>query len=139
MPFGICSAPEVFQCRMHELIEGLLGVEVIADNFVTVGFGNSVDETVIDHDRNLDTFLKRCAAQGVKLNAEKVKLRLKEVPFIGHLATDRGLSVDKAKVRAITEMPAPTDVAAIQRLLRMVNTSISSCLICPSSPSYYGT
>ena len=28
MPFGICSAPEVFQCQMHEVI-GLTGVEVI--------------------------------------------------------------------------------------------------------------
>ena len=32
MPFGISSAPEVFQRRMHELIEGLQGVEVIADD-----------------------------------------------------------------------------------------------------------
>ena len=30
MPFGICSTPEVFQRKMHELIEGLGGVEVVA-------------------------------------------------------------------------------------------------------------
>ena len=40
-PFGICSAPEV--C-MHELIEGLHRVEVMADDFVTVGFGDTSDE-----------------------------------------------------------------------------------------------
>ena len=34
MPFGISSAPEVFQRKMHELIEGLKGVEVVADDFV---------------------------------------------------------------------------------------------------------
>ena len=39
MPFGICSAPEVFQWRMHELIEGLNGIEVVADDFVAVGRG----------------------------------------------------------------------------------------------------
>ena len=38
MPFGICSAPEVFQRRMHQLIEGLQGVE---DDFVVVGFGDT--------------------------------------------------------------------------------------------------
>ena len=37
VPFGICSAPEVFQCRIHELIEGLQGVEVVADDFITAG------------------------------------------------------------------------------------------------------
>ena len=41
MPFGIRSAPEVFQRKMHELIEGLRGVEVIADDFVVVGYGES--------------------------------------------------------------------------------------------------
>ena len=40
MPFGISSAPEVFQRRMHEL-EGLHGIEVVADDFVVVGFGDS--------------------------------------------------------------------------------------------------
>ena len=49
MLFGICSAPEVFQCRLHELIEGLHGVEVMADDFVTVGFGDTSDEAVVDH------------------------------------------------------------------------------------------
>ena len=41
MPFGISSAPEVFQQRIHKLIEGLQGVEVIADDFMTVGCGGS--------------------------------------------------------------------------------------------------
>ena len=30
MPFGISSAPEIWQRKMHEAIEGLQGVEVIA-------------------------------------------------------------------------------------------------------------
>jgi len=33
MPFGISSAPEVWQQKMNELVEGLSGVEVIADDF----------------------------------------------------------------------------------------------------------
>ena len=44
---------------------------------------------------------------------------MREVPFIGHVVTDEGLCVDPSKVRAISEMPPPTDVAAIQRLLGM--------------------
>ena len=33
MPFGIKSAPEVWQRKSHEFIEGLCGVEVIMDDF----------------------------------------------------------------------------------------------------------
>ena len=54
MPFGISSAPEVFQRCMHELIEGLHEVEVIADDFVVFGFSNTQAESAGDHDKNLE-------------------------------------------------------------------------------------
>ena len=54
------------------------------------------------------------------LNAEKLHLRQASVPFIGHVATDTGLKPDQAKVKAISEMPAPKDVAGVHRFLGMV-------------------
>ena len=117
MPFGISSAPEVFQKKMHELIEGLQGIEVVADDFVVVGYGNTVDEANVDHDKRLHSFLQRCEERGVKLNVDKFKLRQEEVRFIGHVATSDGLSIDPTKVKAIVDMPNPTDVAGVQRLL----------------------
>ena len=117
MPFGICSAPEVFQRQMHQVIEGLHGVEVVADDFVVVGFGDTEQTANMDHDKNLDAFLQRCEVRGLKLNPEKVQLRKKAVPFIGHVATGQGLCADPAKVQAIREMPPPADIAAVRRLL----------------------
>ena len=114
MPFGICSAPEIFQRRMHQLIEGLQGVEVVADDFVVVGRGSKMEDASRDHDNNLKALLDRCAERGVKLNPEKVRLRMTEVPFIGHLATSKGLCMDPAKIQAISEMPTPNNVAAVQ-------------------------
>lgn len=67
MPFGISSAPEVFQRKMHELIEGLVGVEVVADDFIAVGYGNTFEEVTRDHDKTLLEFLKRCKAKNVPL------------------------------------------------------------------------
>lgn len=76
MPFGISSAPEVFQRRMHELIDGLHGLEVIVDDFVAVGFGDSRAEAICDHDRNLEAFLQRCDKRDIRLNPEKIRLRM---------------------------------------------------------------
>ena len=79
MPFGIRSALEVFQRKTHELIEGLRGVEVIADDFVVAGSGESWQSAIKDHDRNLLSFLQRCDECGVhfvnsvRLSPEKVK------------------------------------------------------------------
>ena len=98
-------------------MERLTGLEVIADDFVVVGRGHNEAEAIHDHDKNLHTLLQWCEECGVRLNAEKIKLRRNAVPFIGHIATDQGLCVDPAKVLAIKEMPMPTNIAAIQRLL----------------------
>ena len=120
MPFGIRSAPEVFQRKMHELIEGLPHVEVVADDFVVVGFGETQEQATRDHDKNLMEFLQLCLDRGLKLNIDKLKLRQTEVSFIGHVATGDGLRVDPAKVKAIRDMPPPTDKAGVQRLLGLV-------------------
>jgi len=119
-PYGLSSAPEIFQRRMHEVVEGLHGTEVIADDFVVVGFGETHDAALHDHDVNLEAFLERCMQKALKLNAEKCKFRQTEVPFIGHIATDKGLKVQPERVRAIIDMPKPTDTAGVQQLLGMV-------------------
>ena len=40
---------------------------------------------------------------------------------MGHLITGDGLKPDHAKVKAVKEMPKPTDLAGIQRFLGFVN------------------
>ena len=80
MPFGIKSAPEIWQRAMQEHIEGLKGVEVIVDDFVIVGFGNTPTEWQADHDRNVRAFLDRCRERNLKLNKNKARLKQHQVP-----------------------------------------------------------
>ena len=82
-----------------------------------LGFGETLEQATHNHDDHLEAFLQRCDEKNLKLNDTKFKLRMQEVPFIGHIATANGLCVDPHKVQAIMEMPQPDDVAAIQRLL----------------------
>ena len=119
MPFGISSAPEVWQQKMHEIVEGLSGVEVIADDFLICGFGATKEQATANHDTNLCVFLDRARERGLKLNPEKAKLRLSSVPFIGHLLTDKGLAPDPLKISAILNMPTPTNVKTLQQFLGM--------------------
>ena len=51
------------------------------------------------------------------MNSDKLQLRMKEVHFIGHVATGEGLRADPCKVRAIREMPSAENVAGVQRIL----------------------
>lgn len=43
------NAPEVWQRTVHEFVEGLQGVEVIADDFIIAGFGDTTEEAYKSH------------------------------------------------------------------------------------------
>ncbi|CAC5421269.1 unnamed protein product [Mytilus coruscus] len=103
MPFGIKSAQEVFQKRVSQLFENLKGVETDIDDILVWG------TTRKEHDDRLRSVLNRCQEVGLTLNAEKCKFRVKEVTYIGHTLSADGVRPDHEKIRAIKEMPAPTD------------------------------
>ena len=127
MPFGIATAPEEYQRRQHEVLEGLVGVHVVADDILITGQGETEEEALKDHDRNLVALLERARAVNLKLNPKKLKLRLSEVPYIGHLLSANGLKPDPEKVRAVQDMPRPDGrgkaekIKAVQRFLGFVN------------------
>lgn len=121
MPMGISSGPEEFQRRQDQVVEGLRNVKCVADDILVYGEGDTPEEATKDHDRCLIGLMDRCREKNLKLNANKLKLRLKQVPFIGHLVTDTGLKPDPEKVKAVKEMPNPTDVAGVLRFAGFVN------------------
>ena len=53
---------------------GLSSIDVAADGYIAVGCGETYDDAVQDHHRNLTAFLGRCHEQNVRVNPEKMKL-----------------------------------------------------------------
>lgn len=80
-----------------------------------------------EHDEKLRLFVNRCRQKNIKLNADKFELRVKEAAYIGYLLTTDGLKIDPEKVYAIKQMPKPTDVNVVQRLLGRVNYLAKIC------------
>ena len=120
MPFGINTAPEEFQRRQHQALEGLNGVRSIHDDILVIGEGETIAEAQEDHDRNFVQLMERCRAKHLKLIKDKMKFRQSQVKFIGHTITTEGLKADPAKVKAVLEMPHPTDVAGVRRFIGFV-------------------
>lgn len=65
--------------------------------------------------------------KGIKLNADKVQFRQKEVPYMGH-------SADPNKLWAINDMPAPTDKQSVQRILERASQEGKRICLGPESP-----
>lgn len=90
-------------------------VEIIVDDFLI----HAQDQKEMD--RNLSMVLERSREVGLKLNPNKIKLRVDEVRYVGHSLTLQGLQPDPEKIKAIIDMPPPTDKEGVQRLLGTVN------------------
>ena len=108
LPFGLRSSAEVFEKRVEQVF-GDLPVSIYFDDLIVAG------ETQEKHDENLRRLLDRARECKVKFNRDKIQLNRSEVSYLGHIVSAEGIKVDPAKVKAITEMPSPTDVAGVQR------------------------
>ncbi|KAL6491496.1 hypothetical protein MHYP_G00018410 [Metynnis hypsauchen] len=115
LPFGITSAPEIFQRKMKETLQRLEGVEVFMDDILVHG------ATVEEHDHRLEKVMQRIELAGMKLNREKCSIRQNQLRFLGHLIDQSGIRPDPEKVEAIRQLSPPTDVQELKRILGMVN------------------
>ena len=118
LPFGLKVSSEIFQ-RKIEALGDLEGVFNIDDDIIIVGCGSTEAAAQRDNEQKLAETLKRCAEKNIILNEDKQQTGLTKIIFHGHRITKEGVKVDKAKVEAIKNMPAPTDVEGARRLCGM--------------------
>ena len=115
LPFGISSAPKIFQRKMSATLEGIPGVLCHLDDVLVYGKDSQ------EHDSRLTTVLERIRAAGITLNPTKCEFAKTQLTFLGHLITHNGISADPAKTLAIKQMPPPNNVTELRRFLGMMN------------------
>lgn len=121
MPFGISLAPEEFERRLHEQLSGLDGVEILRDDILVAGYGDTQEEAEANHDENLKKLLDRARKANLKLNSKKMNLKKQQVKFMGHVITQDGLKPDPDKVKAVKNMPKPKCKQEALSLLGFIN------------------
>ncbi|XP_033116783.1 uncharacterized protein K02A2.6-like [Anneissia japonica] len=67
MPQGISPAPELFQQKLNQSLDGLKGIHIVADDVLITGCGETLAEATQDHDNNLKAFLERCRKMNITL------------------------------------------------------------------------
>ena len=115
IPFGITSAPDIFQKRMSEILDGLDGVVCLIDDMLI--FGATQDE----HDRRLHSVLSRLQAANVTLNRDKCVFSVTSIDFLGVRLSPSGIQPDDSKIKALMAIPAPTGIPGLRRFLGMAN------------------
>ena len=115
LPFGMASAPAIFQRTMDVILQGLEGVICYIDDILITGSSDK------KHLANLEEVLKRLKHHGIKLKTSKCKFLEDEVEFLGHRLSGSGVSTSSKKVEAVQLAPVPTNVQQLRSFLGMVN------------------
>ncbi|UYV61276.1 K02A2.6-like [Cordylochernes scorpioides] len=97
LPFGISSAPEIFQKIMHKIFCDI--------------------PNVVCH---IDDLLIWARESRLKLTLNKLQMATGVVKFLGHTISQEGILPDQDKVRAIQNMQIPKNKQELQRILGTV-------------------
>ncbi|KAL5516836.1 hypothetical protein EMCRGX_G002260 [Ephydatia muelleri] len=115
LPFGISSAPELFQKRMSNILSGLKGTLCLIDDVLIFG------KTQEEHDQRLAEALTRIQSAGVTLNKDKCVFNTSTLTFLGHFLDKDGISADPGKTSAISQMDRPNNFSELRRFMGMLN------------------
>ena len=115
LPFGISSAPEIFQRTMSDILQDLDGVVCRMDDILIHGRNH------VQHDARVRAVLLRLQRAGLTLNIQKCEFLQGRLKFLGHIVDAQGVHADPEKTRAIGHFPTPTTVTELQRFMGMVN------------------
>ena len=113
MSFGLTNAPAHFMYLMNSVFMPEL------DKFVVV----FIDDILIfskneeEHAEHLRIVLQRLREHKLYAKFSKCDFWLKEVQFLGHIISDKGVSVDPSKIQDVLDWQAPTSVPEIRSFL----------------------
>ncbi|KRZ10689.1 Uncharacterized protein T11_7653 [Trichinella zimbabwensis] len=115
LPFGVASAPAIFQKVMDTMLAGIPNVAAYLDDIILTG---ATDD---EHRRTLKLVLGRLKEFGLRIRKEKCTFFQREVEYLGHILSSMGIRADPKKTAAIVNMPLPANIAKLRSFLGMCN------------------
>ena len=115
LPFGISSAPAMFQKVMDTILQGVPQTLCFIDDILITG---SSEE---EHLKNLEEVLSRLQVHGVQLKKEKCSFMKKSVEYLGHQVDASGTKATPEKIAAVENAPLPQNVQQLRSFLGLLN------------------
>ena len=115
LPFGVASAPAIFQRSMETLLHDLPGLFVYLDDILITG------SKLAEHLANLEGVLKRLSEAGLRLNKEKCAFFLEQIEYLDHTIDAQGVHPTGEKIKAIKNAPQPKNVTELRSFLGLLN------------------
>lgn len=115
MPFGLCNAPATFQRLMQRCLGGMIHESLLIYLDVIV-YSPDFDS----HLQDLEAVFQRLLEMGLKLQPKKCRFLQKEVTYLGHVVSQRGVATDPAKTAVVEQWEVPGTVHQLRSFLGFV-------------------
>ena len=115
LPFGVSSAPSIFQRTMEGILRGMANVCIYLDDILIAGKSEE------EHLNLLGEVLTCLEAAGVKLKKQKCAFMQHSVEYLGHNISAKGIRPTQEKIRAIVNATTPQNVSQLRSFLGLVN------------------
>lgn len=115
LSFGICSASEIFQNTIYEILMNIPGTVNISDDILV--FGRDKKE----HDKALLNVLSKLQEHNLTINTNKCEFNKTSITYFGFVFSKNGVSPDPNKVQIFNEMSSPKNVSETRSLIGMLN------------------
>ena len=117
MPFGLCNATATFQRVMELALSGLQWVSCLIYLDDVIVYSSNFSDQV----SRLRGVFARIRDAGLKLKPTKCQLFKKEVCFLGHILSERGVLPNPDNVKKLQDWPAPHNVKQVRSFLGLGN------------------
>lgn len=117
MPFGLCNAPSTFQRLMQRMFGDQQGQSLLLYLDDIIVFSSSVEQ----HLSRLELVLGRLETEGLKARLEKCSFFQREVGYLGHIISSKGVSTDRAKIEAVSNWKRPQTATELRSFLGFVS------------------
>jgi hypothetical protein len=117
MLFGLTNAPGHFMYLMNSVFMPELNkfVVVFIDDILI--YSRSKEE----HEEHLRIVLQLLRDHQLYVKFSKCEFYIKEVPFLGHVVSPEGITVDPSKVKEVLEWKLPTMVSEVRSFLGLAD------------------
>ena len=116
LPFGVSSAPGIFQQTVENLLQDIPNVLIYLDDILVAS------EIPEEHCRTLAEVLSRLLKAGLRLKKDKYTFMTTSVQYLGYQIDAHGIHPTEAKVRAIKEARTPKNVSELKAYLGILIT-----------------
>ena len=117
MPFGLCNAPATFQ----RLMESCLGELHLQQCIIYLDDIIIFSRTPEEHIERIRNVFEKLSQAGLKLKPNKCDLFKKEITYLGHVVSAKGIRTDESKIQAIKDWPQPKTVTEVRSFLGFTN------------------